>query len=253
MLNKMNRTQRITFTAFLSALSIVLTRFCAVTIPLGGYPSLSLELGGVPMVLGGIILGPISGGIIGFIADIIGFLINPRGGAYYFGFTLNSILTGVLPGLIFVLIRKKFLRDGMFPVINYILLGVFACAGILYTQFVSIDNLLIQDRLIALIAVVVVIICMYVVLILLSHHYKKDALEFNQIVFAVMVVEFCVYVCLTPLWINLLYGLPYVISMASRVFRMMFSIPIKSLLVFACIKALRIPLNKKKDEENPNG
>jgi riboflavin transporter FmnP len=50
-------TRRLTMAAFLAALSIVLTRYFSILVPLQGVPSLSVELGGVPIMISGIFLG----------------------------------------------------------------------------------------------------------------------------------------------------------------------------------------------------
>ncbi|MDD2434564.1 MAG: folate family ECF transporter S component [Bacilli bacterium] len=248
MLNKMNKTQIITISAFLSALSVVLTRFCSILVPVGGVPSLSLELGGVPIVMGGIILGPIWGGIIGFVADVVGFLINPRGGAYFFGFTLNSILTGVIPGLIFILFKKQIIKDNWFPKLTYISLAFITIASALITLLVL--NSETYNNIIATIIVIGVNIVIFIVLLVLWKKQKERGVLYQQILISVAAVELLVYVLLSPLWLAMLYGLPYALSMATRVFRMAISIPVKTLIISVLLQALRYGINKKKEGEN---
>ncbi|MDY0234597.1 MAG: folate family ECF transporter S component [Gudongella sp.] len=91
---------------FLVAISIVMTRFVYIMLPLAGIQALRISFGDVPLMLSGILFGPLVGGLTGLAADLIGFLINPMG-PYYPGFTLSSILWGVLPGLIFIVLRGK--------------------------------------------------------------------------------------------------------------------------------------------------
>lgn len=61
--------------------------------------SLRVGLGTLPIMLSGMMFGPIVGGITGFVADIVGVLINPQG-SFHPGFTLSSVLQGLLPGLV---------------------------------------------------------------------------------------------------------------------------------------------------------
>lgn len=81
--------------AFLAALSIVLTRMLSVMLD----PAHRIGFGTIPLMLSGLIYGPYIGGIVGLVLDLIGVMINPQG-AFHFGFTLNAILTGVIPGVV---------------------------------------------------------------------------------------------------------------------------------------------------------
>lgn len=78
----------------LAALQLVLSRFLAINV--GGFARVSL--GPVATIMAGIWLGPAAGGLTGFIADILGCLIqgysvNPL-------ITLAAIMWGVIPGFL---------------------------------------------------------------------------------------------------------------------------------------------------------
>ena len=47
----------------------------------------------------GIILGPVPAMLVGGLGDILGYFINPGGGAYFFGFTISGMLGGLVYGL----------------------------------------------------------------------------------------------------------------------------------------------------------
>lgn len=91
---------------FLVAISIVMTRFAYIMVPLAGVSALRISFGDLPLMLSGMMFGPLVGGLTGMAADIIGFLINPQG-PYHPGFTLSSILWGVIPGLVFYRLRNE--------------------------------------------------------------------------------------------------------------------------------------------------
>ncbi len=91
---------------FLVAISIVMTRFAYIMVPLAGVSALRISFGDLPLMISGMIFGPLVGGLTGFAADLIGFLINPQG-PYHPGFTLSSILWGVIPGLIFYRLKGE--------------------------------------------------------------------------------------------------------------------------------------------------
>ncbi len=106
-MNKRLSTRTIAQAGFLTAISIVLTRFISIMIPLAGLPSLRLGFGELPIVLSGLLFGPVVGGISGMIADLIGAFAFPQG-PYFPGFTLSSILWGVVPGIYSIYIKNKF-------------------------------------------------------------------------------------------------------------------------------------------------
>jgi len=90
----------------LMALSIILTRIASLRIVIGCVEGIRIGLGKLPVILGGIIFGPLSGGLIGAFSDLIGYFINPIG-AYIPHFTLTSALSGMIPAFILSLFRKK--------------------------------------------------------------------------------------------------------------------------------------------------
>lgn len=102
----MNKRKRFNTTTlvqagFLVALSIVLTRIL-VFMPTN---TLRIGFGETPLMLSGFLFGPVVGGITGAAADLIGVAINPQGPPH-FGFTLSSMMWGIIPGLFVVLFRK---------------------------------------------------------------------------------------------------------------------------------------------------
>ena len=72
---------RITISALFIAISIVLTRFFVFPY---GPTFFRLTLGNVPIILGGILMGPIYGALIGFGADIVGATLFPSGNFFNF-------------------------------------------------------------------------------------------------------------------------------------------------------------------------
>jgi ECF transporter S component (folate family) len=101
-----NRARKIAFAGMFIALNIVLTRFLSQMIYIGGLQAVRLSFGEIPLMLSGIILGPVYGGITGALADLIGYPINAQG-AYFPGFTITAALSGLLPGLMSKLVKKE--------------------------------------------------------------------------------------------------------------------------------------------------
>lgn len=90
--------------AFLIALDIILTRFLSIQTQF-----LRIGFGILPVAVAGIAFGPVWGAVCGGIGDILGMLIYPSG-AYFPGFTVTAVLTGLIFGLLLYKKRYSFIR-----------------------------------------------------------------------------------------------------------------------------------------------
>ena len=95
-------TKTLVQTAILIAISIVLTRVGSIMI----LPTLRLGFGETPLMMSGLLFGPVIGGLSGLVADMVGFVINPQG-PWHPGFTLSSMMWGVIAGLFAMYFRSK--------------------------------------------------------------------------------------------------------------------------------------------------
>jgi len=127
-------SHKITTMGLLIALSIILTRIASLRIAIGGVEGIRIGLGRLPIILGGIIFGPLAGGLIGAFSDLLGYFINPIG-AYMPHFTLTSALTGIIPATILILMRKKY-EPNIFD------LGIAITAGQVITSIILIPYFL---------------------------------------------------------------------------------------------------------------
>ncbi|OWZ83038.1 folate family ECF transporter S component [Natranaerobius trueperi] len=111
----------------LVAMEIIFTRFFSVMIPIGGIGGIRLGLGPVPIIISGLLFGPVLGGFVGGGANILGFWMNTYGVAFPNPLIfLATVMYGVLPPLIL-----KFLKSSQPPS------RVHMCIAILITQLVS--------------------------------------------------------------------------------------------------------------------
>ncbi|MCI5839868.1 MAG: folate family ECF transporter S component [Peptoniphilaceae bacterium] len=101
MTNKFN-LKNLVYAAFLAAISVVLTRFFSIMLS----ESLRIGIGEIPLMISGILFGPAIGALTGLVADFVGVMINPQG-AFFLGFTLSSIFSGLIPGIIFKYLNLK--------------------------------------------------------------------------------------------------------------------------------------------------
>lgn len=101
-----NWTRRLTYLGLLTALAVIFTRFLSFTVAIGGVDNFRLGIGHLFLIMAGILYGPLAGAYVGGMADIIGYVVRP-GGPYNPLFTLTSVLTAALPGLVLALSRRK--------------------------------------------------------------------------------------------------------------------------------------------------
>lgn len=108
-------TQMLVRMSLLIALNIILERYLSLRLPMLGVEGLRIGFGAVPVIFAGIFMGPVAGGLVGAVGDIVGFIVAPLGGAYVPHFTLTAALRGIIPGLIILLAGRGRREIGIFP------------------------------------------------------------------------------------------------------------------------------------------
>lgn len=83
--------------AVLTALSVLVRRFLTPQV-------VGLNLGGFPIILSGLVLGPVGGAYVGILSDILGAYLMPHG-PYNVFYTFTAMLTGMVPALVLQLRR----------------------------------------------------------------------------------------------------------------------------------------------------
>lgn len=90
----------------------------------------------LPLAVGGMLFGPVVGGVMGAAIDILGYFVHPSG-AYFPGFTISTLLTGVLYGCFLykktVTWKRVLLASAVVTVLVNLLLNPF-WLSILYHQ-----------------------------------------------------------------------------------------------------------------------
>ncbi len=129
----MSKIKKIIISGLLLAASIVINRFLSVNTSI-----LSIGFTFVPLMLSGIILGPKYSIVIAGLSDLIGALLFPFG-SYFVGYTISSILTGLVYGLL--LYNKdgfKFNKKFLIRLLIAILIVCIIINGILNTIWIII-------------------------------------------------------------------------------------------------------------------
>lgn len=84
---RISTTHKLVLMAMLAATQIVLSRFLSINLW-----NLKIGFSFVPIAVAGMLLGPISAGLTGAVADLVGATLFPSG-AFFPGFTLTAFLT----------------------------------------------------------------------------------------------------------------------------------------------------------------
>lgn len=122
-------TRDLVLASLFIALSVVFSRMFGIQVSEG----LRISFAQTPIILAGVILGPIWGFAVGVIADVTGFMITPMG-AFLPGITLSSGLIGLIPGLISKYVFKKNLTV---VILFSVLIDMLIVNGLLTTYWLS--------------------------------------------------------------------------------------------------------------------
>lgn len=117
--------------AMLLALRVVLGCFGNGTLAFFGN---NIKLSGafLPIAITGVMFGPIPAALVGAFGDIISLLIVPTGGAYFPGFTISGILTGLIYGFAFYKNEVSIARVVIAWVVNALTVEILIAAYWLY-------------------------------------------------------------------------------------------------------------------------
>lgn len=166
------KTSNIAYYGLLIALNVVLTRIASIRIGSGGVEIIRIGFGGYPIIFAGIMFGPLAGGIVGALGDIIGMIISPMG-PYMPHFTLTAALTGIIPGYI-----------------------MRSCTS------------------------------------------KECKTSFKRLLLAIGIGQIVTSIILVPYFMNTLFGVPYAVTLPSRLISQAIHIPIYALMTKVLIARL---------------
>lgn len=230
----------------MAAIFVILTAICkrlSIMIPLFGTESLKIGFEYIPLMLAGYFLSPSYCFIIGLSSDLIGLIITPTGFPF-FGFTLGTILVCVIPSL--VKQNTKIFSPQTIQNMVTILIVLLGLLGTIYVWFL--DELTISSTVYTLnftykIGIIIICILLCIIFISIIHFIKKTINEkesktFSIWILSVVLVEMICTLCLTPLWLQIMYGIPFLVSFCIRVIKECAVLPIEIFVGYTLIKLL---------------
>jgi len=140
MLKNNQQIRRLTLSAILIALSVVLTRFGSFYIP--GASFIRIGFGSIPIIISSLVVGPVWGALVGAGADLIGALAFPVG-PYFFGYTIDAALQGALPFFVIYLFKGRYKRQGIaYLTLLIAFISIVSAFSIKYSSYRSYELLL---------------------------------------------------------------------------------------------------------------
>lgn len=226
--SKVFNTKVLVSCGLLSGISIILTRFFSYMIPLAGFPVLRIGFGDIPVIISGMVFGPIAGALTGAVSDVLGFLINPMGDVYIPGMTISAALRGLLPGLIYLTIKKHKININ-FHIIN-VVCSILMAVGAIYvplSQDVGISNIILI--LYGIIALAFITLPIVLGIIIKS---KDNLYSFDKILFIVTIGYYIISLILNTFWLAMTYNKGFLAFLPGRIIAGLVIIPLHSILIF---------------------
>lgn len=243
--------RNIILVAFIVVISTILS-FLSIMIPLFGFPSIRIGFAQLALVLGGAILSPTWAFIAGFSADIVGVMIAPSGPPFL-GFTLNSVLACVIPALWFRKKSKLSERTLMSLVVGVlILLGALALSYVWMVQDVAIkDDVIIMSTslksALSLLIVILIASMLFALFMIKKKLSNERSHGFAFWILCVIMIEVGINFALTPIWMDTMYGIPWIMSLFVRVLKSCVVIPLNAFIGFSVLNVITsLPMVSRK-------
>ncbi len=99
-----NSVKKLTFAAMLAAISVAIGIFCKNYLSFG---AVRITFEGLPIIMSGMIFGPVVGGLVGFVSDLVSYCLSVQAFAINPIVSVAATLMGVIPGIIVKYIIKK--------------------------------------------------------------------------------------------------------------------------------------------------
>lgn len=250
---------KMTLTALLLAINIILSRTPILSIYVT--PFVRFSLGPSIVIFSSLLLGPISGAIVGGVGDILGIIIyNPS------GFSINPLIScvylllGIIPYLIYFLIKRIKNNKTMFIINSSLLLG-FLLGIVLLTIFNNTINIggnnvyTLNDINKALIIIIssVILLLLSVLFFFMNKYFNKTnkitSNLFYKISFIVLICEIIIFLGLNIIAKVILFEVNYLIILFPQILISVINIPVSS-FVITYLLLLVNKIIRRREKEN---
>ena len=203
-------------------------------IPLFGFESLKISVEVIPMLLAGVLLAPGYCFIIGLAIDWVGLIIAPTSFPFL-GFTLSAVLQTLIPSIIVRNIKddySKYLEKVIKVVL--VLLAIGACVYVFSLEQVTISKQVVDITFNIKVFISVLCVIMVSVLFMVMYYYKRKLNNDDYHLFNKWLIF-----CLTPYWLQVMYGIPFTLSLFIRVIKECIMIPVNIILGYTILRVIK--------------
>lgn len=238
-------TKMLVSSSLLIAISIILSRVMGIMVPIAGVSALRISFGMIPIYVASFLFGPLMGGLVGMISDVIGFMINPIGGAFFPGFTISAILIGVIPGSVHKIVKKNNIEKKIFTFNTAVIFLLTLSAYYVYlvknginfrnyfASFAESRHLLVS---VLVIGVLIVFNVLFPAIISKrSKNVEERGYSINVIYLSVVICIVFVTVILNSLWLSILFSKSYILFLPSRLMLGCIKIPLDTLILYTIL------------------
>ncbi len=241
------KLQKNIFVGLMIAIGIVLSSILSISYPPNS-TIIRFGIGFLPLIIISITMGPKLGFYAAIIQDLLGYVIyiwifGFPSGPFFPGFTLNAIIYGVIPYFIynFSISNKK-----VFSIFNFGLLFIFLAAaiwGLIRIDWIIslVENKLSEGQIFSPIVIYLILIIGLIGIIstlIFVFLKRKENEKAQKIIFTVIILQIIVTLLLTPLWVSIIYTIPFLPQLPLRIIKMPFEIFIYSILLIRVIKVV---------------
>ncbi len=228
---------KLSITALMMALAVILNSFVSTYINIGGVNLVKIGFYSIPVTVVSIVCGPVYGAICGAGADLIAALCFPTG-AYFPGFTFDAMLFGLLPSLFMRLFKGKRIQESAVVLLLTVIAGLVLSANLPFVDSAKLEGGVSFDLetwlkvLIPFIFVVLMGIYTTVFFFVKPRKKKDTAVTGSDILLCYTVRDLGVKIYLAPLWLYLVYDINYSVSFITQTLTSLVTIPLMSILCY---------------------
>ncbi|MFO7969231.1 MAG: ECF transporter S component [Bacillota bacterium] len=241
------KLQKNIFVGLMIAIGIVLSSILSISYPPNS-TIIRFGIGFLPLIIISITMGPKLGFYAAIIQDLLGYVIyiwifGFTSGPFFPGFTLNAIIYGVIPYFIYNL---SISNKRILSFFNFGLLFIFLVAaiwGLIRIDWIIslVENKLSEGQIFSPIVIYLILIIGLIGIIstlIFVFLKRKENEKAQKIIFTVIILQIIVTLLLTPLWVSIIYTIPFLPQLPLRIIKMPFEIFIYSILLIRVIKVV---------------
>ena len=237
-------TTSIVIVAFMLVITVIFNRI-SLMVPVFGFPAFKISIAQLPLMLIGALFGPMIAYFSGIIYDGIGLITNPTAFPF-FGFTLNNVLVGLIPALVFLLLKKTSAQK-----LRVIFVALLTALTGLTIVFLLRNNIIKSGEdiieIVSQMKVVMILLCVGIFATTVASFYLfSTKIEDTQLLhffyhwsISILLVEMIIQLFLTPTWLQTMYGIPAEASMLIRQIKATFMIPLNMWIGLGAYSMLR--------------